>query len=156
MNSFPHSRRRFVRDLGVSAAALPFLTGLPGLSASSASSKKRLIFMFSPNGTIPANFWPDNQGTDYDLKRILKPLAPFQSEVMPLRGINNKVGGDGDRHMRGMSCLLTGTELLPGNIQGGSDTLQDGRAAFPLTRNCGTSIKAGKKHEPDLAPSNSG
>ena len=122
MNSFSHSRRRFVRDLGVSAAALPFLTGLPSLSAAKASSKKRLIFMFSPNGTIPANFWPDNQGTDYDLKRILKPLAPFQSEVMPLRGINNKVGGDGDRHMRGMSCLLTGTELLPGNIQGGSDT----------------------------------
>ena len=32
------------------------------------------------------------------------------------------VGGDGDRHMRGMSCLLTGIELFPGNIQGGSDT----------------------------------
>jgi hypothetical protein len=24
--------------------------------------------------------------------------------------------------MRGMGCLLTGIELLPGNIQGGSDT----------------------------------
>jgi hypothetical protein len=24
--------------------------------------------------------------------------------------------------MRGMSCLLTAIELLPGNIQGGSDT----------------------------------
>ena len=36
--------------------------------------------------------------------------------------MNNKVDGDGDRHMRGMSCLLTGTELFPGNIQGGSDT----------------------------------
>ncbi|HMO65356.1 MAG TPA: DUF1552 domain-containing protein, partial [Verrucomicrobiota bacterium] len=30
--------------------------------------------------------------------------------------------GDGDGHMRGMSCLLTGKELFPGNIQGGSDT----------------------------------
>ncbi|MGV3531023.1 MAG: DUF1552 domain-containing protein, partial [Chthoniobacteraceae bacterium] len=34
----------------------------------------------------------------------------------------NKVRGDGDSHMRGMSCLLTGSELLPGDIQGGSDT----------------------------------
>ena len=36
-----------------------------------------------------------------------------------LNGISNKVRGDGDSHMRGMSCLLTGIELLPGNIQGG-------------------------------------
>ena len=39
-----------------------------------------------------------------------------------LNGICNRVKGDGDRHMRGMSCLLTGIELFPGNIQGGSDT----------------------------------
>ena len=26
----------------------------------------------------------------------------------------NKVRGDGDSHMRGMSCLLTGNELFPG------------------------------------------
>jgi hypothetical protein len=32
------------------------------------------------------------------------------------------VGGDGDRHMRGMSCLLTGSRLHPGNIQGGSES----------------------------------
>ena len=30
--------------------------------------------------------------------------------------------GDGDNHMRGIGCLLTGIELFPGNIQGGSDT----------------------------------
>jgi hypothetical protein len=32
------------------------------------------------------------------------------------------VRGDGDNHMRGIGCLLTGTELFAGNIQGGSDT----------------------------------
>jgi hypothetical protein len=36
--------------------------------------------------------------------------------------LSNKVRGDGDNHMRGMSCLLTGIELFPGNIQGGSHT----------------------------------
>src|SRR5829696_6713907 len=30
--------------------------------------------------------------------------------------------GIGDGHMRGIGCLLTGIELFPGNIQGGSDT----------------------------------
>src|SRR5205823_13924854 len=39
-----------------------------------------------------------------------------------LNGVCNKVRGDGDNHMRGMSCLLTGIELFPGNIQGGSHT----------------------------------
>ena len=113
------SRRNFLRHLGVSTAALPFLTGLPGLAAA-ARPRQRLIFMFSPNGTIPWEFWPEGEGLRF--KRILKPLEPFKDKVVTLRGVNNKVDGDGDRHMRGMSCLLTGTELFPGNIQGGSDT----------------------------------
>ncbi len=122
------TRRDFLHHLGVSAAALPFLSGLPGLRAASANgrAKQRLILMFSPNGTIPWEFWPDapKEATDVPLqfKRILKPLEPFRDRTTLLHGISNRVGGDGDRHMRGMSCLLTGTELLPGNIQGGSDT----------------------------------
>ena len=76
-----------------------------------------------PHPTIPGEFWPDQaEGSPLTLKRILKPLEPFRNQLLTLRGVHNKVGGDGDRHMRGMSCLLTGTELLPGNIQGGSDT----------------------------------
>jgi hypothetical protein len=114
------TRREFLRHLGVSSAALPFLSGLPGLNAADGRQGKRLIIMFSPNGTIPWEFWPE--GDTLDFKRILKPLEPFKDHLVTLRGVHNKVEGDGDRHMRGMSCLLTGTELFPGNIQGGSDT----------------------------------
>ena len=78
--------------------------------------------MFSPNGTIPKNFWPDQTGNDFSFKEILKPLQPWKEQTLLLKGVHNMVGGDGDRHMRGMSCLLTGIELFPGNIQGGSDT----------------------------------
>ena len=39
-----------------------------------------------------------------------------------LHGVCDRVRGDGDAHMRGIGCLLTGIELYPGNIQGGSDT----------------------------------
>ncbi|OQW96720.1 MAG: hypothetical protein BWK77_03815 [Verrucomicrobia bacterium A1] len=56
------------------------------------------------------------------MKRILDPLAPFKDRTLVLKGVSNKVRGDGDNHMRGMSCLLTGIELFPGNIQGGSHT----------------------------------
>lgn len=78
-----------------------------------------MVFMFSPNGIVPPDFWPE---ADFKLKRILTPLEPFKSRLLTLKGISNKVRGDGDGHMRGMSCLLTGIELFPGNIQGGSDT----------------------------------
>jgi hypothetical protein len=42
--------------------------------------------------------------------------------------VNNRVRGDGDGHMRGMSCLLTGIELLPGNIKGGGNSIPAGWA----------------------------
>jgi hypothetical protein len=116
-------RRKFVTDLGISSAALPFLMGLPSLGlANTVRRKQRLIIMFSPNGTIPETYWPEKAGDDFELNEIMKPLADFKDRMLVLRGIANRVTGDGDRHMRGMSCLLTGIELFPGNIQGGSDT----------------------------------
>ncbi|MES2920058.1 MAG: DUF1552 domain-containing protein [Verrucomicrobiota bacterium] len=120
MNS--STRRTFLRQLGLSAAALPFLPALPSLAQTAPGAKpQRIIFLFTPNGTIPPEFWPDQTGPDFQLKRILAPLEPFKSRLMTLKGIHNKVRGDGDGHMRGISCLLTADELLPGNIQGGSD-----------------------------------
>jgi hypothetical protein len=116
-------RRQFIQRLGLSAASLPFLMGLPSLGlAAPARPRQRLIVMFSPNGTIPPAFWPDETGADFKLKEIMSPLEAFKNRMLVLRGVCNKVRGDGDNHMRGMSCLLTGIELFPGNIQGGSDT----------------------------------
>jgi hypothetical protein len=122
MNSIP--RRQFLRTLGISAAAAPFVGGLPSLFAGNANPtrRQRLVIMFSPNGTVQNKFWPDQPGAEFDFKSILKPLEPFREQMLVLKGICNQIQGDGDRHMRGMSCLLTGTELAPGNIQGGSDS----------------------------------
>src|SRR4051812_11498111 len=118
-----HTRREFIRDLGISAAALPFILNLPGLGfANQARRKQRLVVMFSPNGVVPGAFWPDEEGAKFTLKESLKPLAPFQDKTLILNGVCDKVRGDGDAHMRGIGCLLTGTELFPGNVQGGSDT----------------------------------
>ncbi|HWN95529.1 MAG TPA: DUF1552 domain-containing protein [Methylomirabilota bacterium] len=116
-------RRHFLKSFGLSAATLPFIVGLPSLGlAAPARPRQRLVVMFSPNGTIPTAFWPDETGSDFALKEIVSPLEPFKDRMLFLKGLSNKVRGDGDGHMRGMSCLLTGIELFPGNIQGGSDT----------------------------------
>ena len=118
------NRREFLRELGISGAVLPFLMNLPSLAAApEATRKKRLVIMFSPNGVFPKTFWPDAvDENNFALKESLSPLEPFKSRMLTLHGVCDKVRGDGDNHMRGIGCLLTGVELYPGNVQGGSDT----------------------------------
>ena len=119
------SRRKFLKQAGISAAAANLMMNLPSLAMAGeteAAAKKRLVIVFSPNGVIPKHFWPEKMGQDFELKRILEPLADFKSQTMTMHGLCNRIRGDGDGHMRGIGCLLTGIELFPGDIQGGSDT----------------------------------
>jgi hypothetical protein len=117
------SRREFIRDFGLGAASVPFILNLPSLGfANQRRRKQRLVVMFSPNGVVPSAFWPDAEGKLDALKDSLKPLEPFKERTLILHGVCDKVRGDGDNHMRGIGCLLTGIELFPGNIQGGSHT----------------------------------
>src|SRR5438105_9161281 len=72
-------RREFIKRFGLSAASLPFLIGLPSLGfASPARPRQRLVIMFSPNGTIPPAFWPEEAGSDFNLKEIMTPLEAFK------------------------------------------------------------------------------
>jgi hypothetical protein len=122
-------RREFLRRLGVSSAVLPFLGNLPSLAAS-AGPKKRLVIVFSPDGVVRNAFWPAAPGPFLTpgpvrvpaLPPILEPLAAFRDRLLVVKGVHNKIRGDGDGHMRGMGCLLTGIELFPGNVQGGGET----------------------------------
>lgn len=119
------SRRDFLIKTGISAAAANLLMGVAGLGWAAEPDtvrKKRMVVIFSPNGVIPDHFWPDQEGRDFQLKRILEPLADFKNRMLTMHGICNRIKGDGDGHMRGIGCLLTGIELFPGDVQGGSDT----------------------------------
>ncbi|MCU0707000.1 MAG: DUF1552 domain-containing protein [Pirellula sp.] len=125
MKSHYLSRREFAQRTGIGLAAMPFLMNLTSIArGSEAATRQRLIIVFSPNGVIPPAFWPDEpgEGDAFQLKRIMAPLAPFKDRLLTLHGVNDRIRGDGDNHMRGIGCLLTGVELYPGNIQGGSDT----------------------------------
>src|SRR5262245_11028586 len=117
------NRREFLRDLGIGAATVPFLLNLPSLGfANQSRRKQRLVVMFSPNGIVPKTFWPDEVGSCFGLKESLLPLESLQNRTLVLHGVCDRVRGDGDSHMRGMGCLLTGIELFPGNVQGGGGT----------------------------------
>lgn len=120
--------RRDILKLGLSAAALPFVFNLESMRKPAFGSDvvreipKRLVILFSPNGIIPQDFWPDTYSESFEVKRILEPLGAYRDRMLLLHGVCDKVRGDGDNHMRGIGCLLTGIELYPGNIQGGSHT----------------------------------
>jgi len=131
--ALPLSRRDLLRRLGVGSAVLPFLGNLPSLAFAGAATnpKRRLVIVFSPDGVVKKNFWPTVTGpfltpgpiqVPAPLPPSLEPLEPFRDRLLTLKGVHNKVKGDGDLHMRGMGCLLTGTELFPGNVQGGGET----------------------------------
>ncbi len=126
MNHKPILRRDFlVSTAGTLATAQGLLYGLPWRVPNDAGKthvKKRLIIMFTPNGMVSKGFWPETEGPNFEMDDVLKPLEPFREQTLIVKGICNMIEGDGDNHMRGMSCLLTGNELFPGNIQGGSHT----------------------------------
>ncbi len=121
----PILRRDFLLTSAGTLLALPGWRGLPWTRPADvrrAGVKKRLVIMFTPNGMVRDGFWPETEGPEFEMDGVLRPLEPLRSKTLVVKGICNKIRGDGDNHMRGMSCLLTGNELFPGNIQGGSDT----------------------------------
>jgi hypothetical protein len=103
-------RRQFLSTLGASAAMLPVISSLRGLSAAAAAGPpKRLITFFVSSGCARSFFWPDNGGTNFDLKTSLAPLAPYKSRMTIVQGLGL---GPGTDHRYGMdNCLTVGGKI---------------------------------------------
>ncbi len=117
----PLSRRAVLRGLGGVAIALPLLEAMRVKPARALEgTPKRLIIMYTPNGTIAKNFWPTGGETDFTLSPILTPLAAHQQDLLILGGIDmlSSLSGPGDAHQKGTGQCLTGTELLEGDFPG--------------------------------------
>src|SRR5688572_20983921 len=87
----PLSRRTLLRGAGGAAIALPLLEAMLPRRASAQGLKQRFITMVSPNGTIPANWFPTGTENDWQLTPILEPFAPHKNDLIVFRGIDNKV-----------------------------------------------------------------
>ena len=110
-------RRLFLGSLGaIGASAL-----VPRLAHAQTAAPKRLLVVFSPNGTIYDAWKPTGTETNFTFGPILAPLEPFRSKVVVVDGIEcrSAYNGPGDDHMKGMGHMLTGTELLNGTTVGG-------------------------------------
>lgn len=117
--SRPLSRRTILRGAAGAAIALPWLEVMTPRTAHAAPPKiKRFIVMFSANGTIPSAWTPAaTSETDFTLSPILSPLADHKSDLVIVRGLDQK-GGGGDGHQSGMGGMLTGQMLNAGAFAG--------------------------------------
>ena len=95
------SRRDFLRTLGVGSLALS-LFDARRLLAQDQPLPKRLILMFTPDGTIPDAWGADGTRTDFTLRRILDPLKDHKSYLNVLQGVDQKsaYSGPGDGHQQ--------------------------------------------------------
>jgi hypothetical protein len=123
----PLSRRRFLRNLGMSGAAIRI--GLPplaamfngngtayaaGAMASGAAAvpiESKFVFWFNGNG-IPERYWiPTTEGDDFELTPCLAPLKSLRRDVHVVSGIDNpnaRVTAPGNTHHKSMSALVSG------------------------------------------------
>jgi hypothetical protein len=119
---FTLSRRAVLRGIGGAAIALPLLDAMRGRPARALEPEhpKRLIVMYTPNGTIAHNFWPNGTENNFTLSPILAPLAAHKKDLLILRGIDmlSSLEGPGDAHQKGTGQCLTATKLLEGNFAG--------------------------------------
>ncbi|MGP0076435.1 MAG: DUF1552 domain-containing protein [Bryobacteraceae bacterium] len=100
------SRRTLLRGLGA-AISLPVLDAMTPIVA-----PMRLAFIYVPNGIHMPQWTPASDGPDFELPRILAPLAPHRDNVLVLSGLTQNTGralgdAEGD-HARASATYLTG------------------------------------------------
>jgi len=114
------SRRAILRGVGASLA-LPWLEAMGPLSAwgnnpAPASSRvpNRMAFIYVPNGVHMPDWTPKSEGANFDLPKILEPLASVKDYLNVLTGLTAdkaRPNGDGPGdHARAMAAFLTGSQ----------------------------------------------
>lgn len=136
------SRRAFLRGSGA-MLGLPFLNAMmPGVARAGGALPKRLIVIYTPNGTVPKNFWPKGQGSDFALSPILQPLERHKRDLVVVGGLDLLSGnnGPGDPHQRGTGTCLTGVSLLQGTFSGDNNEVAGWAAGISVDQHVANAI----------------
>lgn len=106
-NFGPLSRRAFLKQSSAAAALLSPFVPILNAEAQEAEVPKRIIFFNTFNGTIADEYFPDDEGRDFQLKRVLNPLQEFRDRMTILGNVNMDPAPGGAHTGQGM--LLTNT-----------------------------------------------
>jgi hypothetical protein len=99
--------------------ALPMLDAMTPVRALASAAGKdpvRMAFMFVPNGIHMPDWTPTQEGSHFELPKILKTMEPVKRDITVLSGLTNDKGrangdGPGD-HARSAGVFLTGVQPL--------------------------------------------
>jgi hypothetical protein len=109
-------RRTFLRGMGATIA-LPLLDAMiparTALAASAGRPMPRMAFVYFPHGAIMNEWTPADAGRQFQLGRILEPLAPFKERLTIVSGLEN-------RHAYGPVHAITPGTWLSGVSPGAS------------------------------------
>lgn len=105
------NRRRFLRAAGISLA-LPCLDvfSVSRAAVGVTQSRRRMVCICTPLGLIPANFFPEKAGKDYELTPYLELLKDFRDDFTVISGLSHAGTNPGFAH-QATASFLTG---MPG------------------------------------------
>jgi hypothetical protein len=117
-------RRTFLRGMGKGIGvtlSLPILQAmgktLPGASPGAAAASSvspgvqapvRFAALFFPNGVWEKNWFPEEEGTDYQLPFALEPLERHKKDFLVFSNLDKKHSHQGDGHYAKTANFLTG------------------------------------------------
>ncbi len=106
------SRRNFLSSLGAATALSPFIPLLNASGQELGRPPKRLLLVFTPDGTAPSVDWmPTGTERDFALKFLHQPLEPLKSKIVIPWGLRMSARGAGEQHAYGMAGQWTGSLL---------------------------------------------
>lgn len=91
------SRRHVLRGAGASIA-LPLLDAMIPAASAQEAAKLRLGFIYVPHGAVEDRWTPPTLGENFEMSKILTPLADFRSHLTVVSGLRNKPGESPDPH----------------------------------------------------------
>ncbi len=125
-----NSRRAFLRGVGTTGLALPFLESLPERSAFAQDGSNAVfgLFIMTSCGVVRPRFWPSSmgalttQGMAGDTGRAASVLADHADRLLFVEGLGYPNGSVGCGHASGLAQSLTGARISGS----GPDVLPDG------------------------------
>ena len=116
------SRRRILGGAGALVALPMFGVLRPRFARSEPQPPpRRLLVYFLPNGRVPANWVPPEQGPEFSLPPTLQPLAPLKADMIAMSGLYHTAAklsaGTGD-HALGTGTILNCAPYPDGGLHG--------------------------------------
>ena len=92
------SRRTVLRGAGA-VIALPLLDAMvPAMAANAKPTPQRLAFVGFPHGAVMRHWSPEQTGKDFEMTKILEPLAPYRQHLTIVSGLRNKPAENPEPH----------------------------------------------------------